>query len=63
MIAAEIYRASTYGAWHPLRIPRVSTVVDLARALGWLPSERYIVSPRARPETLERWHTRGYLGL
>jgi len=61
LIASEIYRKSTYGAWHPLRIPRVSTVVDLARALGWLPAEAYIVSPRARPATLARWHSRSYL--
>ncbi|MEM8538472.1 MAG: acetoin utilization protein AcuC, partial [Pseudomonadota bacterium] len=27
---------STYGGWHPLRVPRVSTVMDLSRALGWL---------------------------
>ena len=34
-IGSEIYRHSSYGGWHPLRIPRVSTVMDLARALGW----------------------------
>lgn len=61
MIASEIYRKSTYGGRHPLRIPRVSTVVDLARALGWLPRDRYLASPRARPETLRRWHTPEYL--
>ncbi|MEM0948573.1 MAG: acetoin utilization protein AcuC [Pseudomonadota bacterium] len=61
MIAAEIYRLSTYGMRHPLRIPRVSTVVDLSRALGWLPSERYITSPRARAVALEAWHTPEYL--
>ncbi len=61
MIAAEIYRRSTYGGQHPLRIPRVSTVVDLSRALRWLPPEQYIVSPRARPETLHAWHTPKYI--
>ncbi len=61
MIAAEIYRTSTYGMRHPLRIPRVSTVVDLSRALGWLPARQYITSPRARAETLEAWHTPEYL--
>ncbi len=61
MIASEIYRSSTYGSKHPLRIPRVSTAVDLARALGWLPRESYINSPRARPETLARWHRPEYL--
>ncbi|MEM9031998.1 MAG: acetoin utilization protein AcuC [Pseudomonadota bacterium] len=61
LIAAEIYRHSTYGDRHPLRIARVSTVVDLSRALGWLPRPRYIVSPRARAKTLARWHTESYL--
>ncbi|MEL6644993.1 MAG: acetoin utilization protein AcuC [Pseudomonadota bacterium] len=61
MIAAEIYRTSTYGPWHPLRIPRVSTVLDLSRALGWLPPEQYITSPRARPAALTAWHTPDYV--
>lgn len=61
LIAAEIYRQSTYGGLHPLRIPRVSTVVDLSRALGWLPPEQYITSPRARAETLTAWHTPDYI--
>ena len=51
-IGSDIYRGSTYGPWHPLRVPRVSTVMDLSRALGWLPPERYIISPRARPAAL-----------
>ncbi len=61
LIAAEIYRRSTYGGRHPLRIPRVSTVVDLARAMGWLPSAQYLTSPRARPEALAAWHTAEYI--
>ncbi len=61
MIASEIYRFSSYGGQHPLRIPRVSTVVDLARVLGWLPGAQYINSPRARPETLHAWHTPDYV--
>jgi acetoin utilization protein AcuC len=60
-IGSEIYRRSTYGAWHPLRIPRVSTVMDLARALNWLPAAQYQVSPRARPAALEAWHEADYL--
>ena len=60
-IGAEIYRKSSYGAWHPLRIPRVSTVIDLSRALGWLPSDAYVTSPRAKPAALSVWHDPGYL--
>ena len=61
MIASQIYRRSSYGVHHPLRIARVSTVVDLARALGWLPPGAYVTSPRARPETLAAWHTPAYV--
>jgi len=60
-IGHEIFRHSTYGRWHPLRVPRVSTVMDLARALGWLPSEQFISSPRAKPAALINWHTPAYI--
>jgi acetoin utilization protein AcuC len=60
-IGSEIYRHSSYGGWHPLRIPRVSTVIDLSRALGWLPEGRYVNSPRARPAALTAWHTGDYV--
>ena len=60
-IGAEIYRGSTYGAWHPLRVPRVSTVMDLTRALGWLPAAQFITSPRAKPAALTSFHTPQYL--
>ncbi len=60
-LGSEIYRASSYGGWHPLRVPRVSTVMDLARALGWLPPERFVRSPRARPSALTVWHHPDYI--
>ncbi|ASM73916.1 MULTISPECIES: acetoin utilization protein AcuC [Roseobacteraceae] len=60
-IGHEIYRASTYGRWHPLRVPRVSTVIDLCRALGWLPPGVYVTSPRAKPAALTGWHTPDYI--
>jgi len=61
MIASGIYRHSSYGGAHPLRIPRVSTVLDLAGALGWLPPARYRQSPRARAAALTAWHTQDYV--
>ena len=61
LIGSEIYRGSSYGPWHPLRIPRVSTVIDLSRALGWLPRSRYLTSPRAKPAALHAFHTQGYV--
>ena len=60
-IGHEIYRTSTYGTWHPLRVPRVSTVMDLTRALGWLSADQYINSPRAKPAALLSFHTPPYI--
>lgn len=60
-IGSEIYRDSSYGAWHPLRIPRVSLTTDLLRALDWLPREQYVDSPRATAEQLARFHDVDYI--
>lgn len=60
-IGSRIYRGSSYGARHPLSIPRVPTVIDLARLLGWLPAEAYLTSPRAKPAGLASFHTPDYI--
>lgn len=60
-IGSEIYRGSVYGPGHPLRIPRVPTVIDLCRAMGWLPAHRYRTSPRARAAALTAWHSPAYV--
>ncbi|WP_255509496.1 acetoin utilization protein AcuC [Oceaniovalibus sp. ACAM 378] len=60
-IGSEIYRGSSYGAHHPLRVARVSTVIDLARALGWFADGQYVISPRAKPSALAAWHDPAYL--
>jgi acetoin utilization protein AcuC len=60
-IGSEIYRGSSYGSHHPLRVPRVSTVMDLARALDWLPTGRFRTSPRAKPAALTLWHDPAYI--
>lgn len=60
-IGSEIYRTSTYGGAHPLRVPRVSTVMDLARSLGWLPRTQFRTSPRAKPAALGLWHDPAYV--
>ena len=61
LIGHEIYRRSTYGSKHPLAIPRVSTCIDLCRALGWLPDAQYLESPCATPEQLARFHSPDYV--
>jgi acetoin utilization protein AcuC len=60
-IGSEIYRRSRYGGKHPLAIPRVSLVIDLCRALGWLADGNYIESPQATPEQLARFHDPDYV--
>ncbi|MEM8690940.1 MAG: acetoin utilization protein AcuC [Pseudomonadota bacterium] len=60
-IGSEIYRGSSYGHMHPLRIPRVSTVMDLSRALGWLGPRNFRTAPRAKAKALTIWHTPEYL--
>lgn len=61
MLGSEIYRNSSYGYAHPLRIPRVSTVMDLSRAMGWLDGSNFRTSPRAKAKALTVWHTPDYL--
>ncbi|GAB0114117.1 acetoin utilization protein AcuC [Acidisoma sp. C75] len=61
LIGSEIYRHSTYGADHPLAVPRVSTMIDLCRALGWLPAAAYREAPLASLEALARFHDPAYL--
>lgn len=60
-IGSEIYRGSSYGAQHPLRVPRVPGVTDLARAMGWLPPAQFRTSPRAKPAALTLWHDASYI--
>ena len=60
-IGSEIYRSSSYGGRHPLSIPRVSTVIDLCRCLGWLPEDAYLDSPVATTDQLARFHDPAYV--
>jgi acetoin utilization protein AcuC len=60
-IGSEIYRRSSYGPAHPLRVPRVSTVMDVARAMGWFAPGQYLTSPRAKPAALLLWHDPAYV--
>ena len=60
-VGHDIYRRAAYGSLHPLAIPRVETVVDLCRALGWLPEGRCEVSPCADEDELARFHDRAYI--
>lgn len=61
LIGSEIYRRSSYGPKHPLAIPRVSAMLDLVRALGWVAPGQYRDSPMATPEELARFHDPDYV--
>jgi acetoin utilization protein AcuC len=60
-IGSEIYRFSTYGPTHPLAVPRVSTCIDLCRALGWLSPDSYRDAPMATDSEILRFHDAGYI--
>lgn len=60
-VGHDVYRRPAYGRLHPLAIPRVETVVDLCRALGWLAPGQYDVSPRASKDELAAFHDRDYI--
>jgi acetoin utilization protein AcuC len=60
-IGSEIYRFSTYGPSHPLAVPRVSTCIDLCRALGWLSPGIYRDAPIATETEILRFHDADYV--
>ncbi len=60
-IGSEIYRNSTYGKGHPLAVPRVSTTIDLCRAMGWLPDAVYREAPMATVAQVTRFHDPAYV--
>ena len=62
-VSHEVYRRRGYGPHHPLGIPRVGTVMDLCRTLGWIDSSNYRESPQASTEELSRFHDEGYIDV
>lgn len=60
-IGSEIYRNSSYGAKHPLAVPRVCVCTDLCRALGWLTERQYRAAPMASEAELARFHDPAYI--
>jgi acetoin utilization protein AcuC len=61
LIGSDIYRHSSFGRQHPLGIARVSTVIDLCRALGWVEPEAYLEAAPASVDELARFHDRAYI--
>ena len=60
-VGHDVYRQSGYRGNHPLAIARVGPVMDLCRALGWLPEAEYRESPRASDEELRWFHEADYV--
>jgi acetoin utilization protein AcuC len=60
-VGHDVYRQSGYRGNHPLAIARVGPVMDLCRALGWLPDAEYRESPRASDEELRWFHDADYV--
>lgn len=60
-VGHEIYRQAAYGSNHPLAIPRVESVMDMCRVLGWLAEDQFCDSPRASEAQLARFHTPEYI--
>jgi len=61
LIGSEIYRRSSYGGRHPLAIPRVSLMLDLVRALGWISDGAYVEASPASAAELARFHDAAYI--
>ncbi len=61
LISSEIFHRTGLGSAHPLASPKVSAMIDLVRALGWLDEAIYIDSPKATPQRLLRFHDPAYI--
>ena len=61
LIGSEIFHRTGQGMSHPLSSPKVSAMIDLVRALGWLEEDIYIDSPKATPARLRRFHEPAYI--
>ncbi len=56
-----MYRVSSFGGGHPLAIPRVSTVMDVVRALDFSVNDQFQIAPVAKPALLQQFHTSDYI--
>jgi len=60
-VASGFCRKPGFGDRHPLSIPRVSTVLDLCEALGWLDAGSFRASAAASDSELETFHDPCYV--
>jgi len=60
-VGSDYCRSAAFGRNHPLAIPRVATVLELCRELGWLDGAAFRHAPRASEERLAAFHDRSYI--
>jgi acetoin utilization protein AcuC len=60
-VASDFCRRPGFGRQHPLSIPRVSAVLDLCAALGWLDDRCLRTSRAATPAELTSFHDSAYV--
>ncbi len=60
-VTHPVFEAPAWGGLHPLSIARQSAVLDLCRALGWLPDALVEVCDSAQQDTLTRFHDAHYI--
>ena len=56
-----MYRESSFGGTHPLAIARVSTVMDMVRALDLCTKDQFQSAPTAKPTLLKQFHDGEYI--
>jgi acetoin utilization protein AcuC len=61
LIASSRFRRHSYGANHPLGIPRVSLTLDLIHSYGALTPGERVEARAATPRELEAFHSRAYV--
>jgi len=61
LIASYSYRSLRYTSNHPLRIPRVSLLLEFLKAMGLLDDEELVESRDASWEELRLFHQEDYL--
>ena len=60
-VGSDFCRVHAFGRNHPLAIPRVSAVMQLCEALGWLDDHSFRRAPAASMERLAGFHDRRYV--
>ena len=61
LVSHPIFHTPRHTGRHPLAIRRVGALIDLLRALDWLPPDQYVEGEAASRATLRKFHNDSYL--